>query len=243
MKVVEPYIVGKTTHVIQAKRNTAKGLQALINAKYIVQDSYVDSLVYAATPDDLDEPENLSPLEKHFDGSWPDPVPHLPPPGKEPNPRPATSFAPNPDRLTVFEGYTFIFLDKAQLDNLQDAVNNGHGKALLYQIKNGETTADEIVRYMRSVADEKGFGDIRDATDRGGVVLVRFRAKGDFEQWSIDLSNEVAIQLDQRTIDQSEFLDAILQNDAGPLRRAVPVESREGLVAPPPTAGLSDCTS
>jgi hypothetical protein len=222
IKTVIPFVLGKTTHVIQNKRNTAKGLQALINGKYIVQDSYIDALVYAATPSDLENLESLSPLEEDFDAAWPDPALHLPPPGKEPAQRPAAAFAPNPDRLHIFEGYTFVFCDVTQFENLQAPINNGHGKALLYQVENGKTTAEEIVQFMRNAAGQKGLGSERDGP--GGVVLVRFRAKGGYEEWSIELGNQVALMMDQRVIEQSEFLDAILGNNASPLCRALPRE-------------------
>ncbi|EER40128.1 DNA damage response protein RcaA [Histoplasma capsulatum H143] len=39
IKTVVPYVVGKTTHVVQNKRNTSKGLQALINGRHNVQKS------------------------------------------------------------------------------------------------------------------------------------------------------------------------------------------------------------
>lgn len=220
VKTIIPYVVGKTTHVVQSKRNTAKGLQALINAKHIVQESYIDALVYAATPGDLENMESLSPLEEDFDAAWPDPSEHLPPPGKEPVHRPAAAFAPNPDRINVFEGYTFVFCDVSQFDNLQAPINNGHGKALFYQIENGRTTAEEIVQFMRNAAGQKGLGSEREGP--GGIVLVRFRAKGHYEEWSIELGNQVALMMDQRVIEQSEFLDAILGNDASPLCRPLP---------------------
>lgn len=222
IKTIIPYVVGKTTYVVQSKRNTAKGLQALINAKHIVQDSYIDALVYAATPGDLENVESLSPLEEDFDAAWPDPSEHLPPPGREPVQRPAAAFAPNPDRINVFEGYTFVFCDVAQFENLQPPITNGHGKALLYRIENGRTTAEEIVQFMRNAAGHRGFGSQRDGP--GGVVLVRFRAKGQFEEWSIELGNQVALMTDQRVIEQSEFLDAILSNDASVLCRPLPRE-------------------
>jgi hypothetical protein len=219
---VIPYISDKTTHVVQNKRNTAKGLQALVNGKYIVQDSYVDALVYAATPQDLENLESLSPLEENFDAAWPHPVEHLPPPGKEPVQRPAAAFAPNPDRLYIFEGYTFVFCDASQFENLHAPINNGHGKALLYPIDNRKTTAQELVQFIGNCAGQKGFhtGD----EDGPKVVLVRFRAKGGHEEWSIELGNQVALLMDQRVIEQSEFLDAILSNDPRPLCRALPRE-------------------
>ncbi|KAJ5175743.1 uncharacterized protein N7482_001620 [Penicillium canariense] len=230
IKTVIPFLVNQTTHVVQSKRNTAKGLQALINGKYIVEYSYVDALVYAATPSDLENDASLSPLEIDFDSAWPDPAEHLPPAGNEPISRPAAAFAPNPSRVNVFEGYTFVFGDPAQFENLQAAINNGQGKALLYQIKDGETTAAEIVQFMRSAAGRKGIGADRDGS--GGVVLVRFRSKGRFEPWSIDVGNEVALMTDQRVIEQREFLDAILGNDASPLCRQLPREEGESQASP-----------
>lgn len=220
IKTIIPYAVGHTTHVVQNKRNTAKGLQALVNGKYIVQDSYIDAVVYAATPNDLENLESLSPLEADFDAAWPDPAGHLPPPGKEPVRRPAEAFAPNPNRSNIFEGYTFVFGDSGQFDSLKDPINNAHGKALHYPVENGVTTPEEIVRFMRNADGYKGLAADREGP--GGVVLVRFRAKGSYEQWSIDLGNQVALMTDQRVIEQSEFLDAILGNDASPLCRPLP---------------------
>ncbi|KAL4892846.1 hypothetical protein BDV59DRAFT_202217 [Aspergillus ambiguus] len=219
IKTVIPYVVGQTTHVVQNKRNTAKGLQALVNGKPIVHESYLDALVYAATPGDLENLESLSPLEADFDSAWPDPREHLPPPGKELVQRPVEAFAPNPARVNVFDGYTFVFGDAAQCDNLRDPITNGHGKVLLYPIENGVTTAGEVVQFMRSAAVGKGLGSQREG--RGGVVYVRYRAKGKFEDWSIALSTEVARGTGQRVIEQSEFLDAILGCDASPLCRAL----------------------
>ncbi|KAL5358653.1 hypothetical protein BJX96DRAFT_45880 [Aspergillus floccosus] len=222
IKTIIPYVIGHTTHVVQNKRNTAKGLQALVNGKPIVHESYLDALVYAATPSDLENLESLSPLEEDFKAAWPDPREHLPPPGKEVVQRPAEAFAPNPDRTTIFEGYTFVFGDAAQCDNLREPITNGHGKVLLYQIENGVTTADEIVQFMRNAAGDKGLGSQREGP--GGVVYVRYRAKGRYEDWSIELSTQIARETDQRVIEQSEFLDAILGCDASPLCRSLPEE-------------------
>ncbi|KKK15490.1 hypothetical protein ARAM_007219 [Aspergillus rambellii] len=240
VKTIIPYVIDSTTHVVQSKRNTAKGLQALVNGKYIVQESFVDALVYAATPSDLENLESLSPLEADFDAAWPDPMEHLPPPGKEVADRPEESFAPNPDRISIFDGYTFVFGDTTQYENLQDAITNGHGKALFYRIEDGVTTPEDIVQFMRNAAGHKGLGVARNGD--GGVVLVRFRSKGQYEDWSIQLSNQVAITTDQRVIEQREFLDAILGNDAAVLCRPLPeskpsqemdVEPTESTSAPP----------
>ena len=223
IKTIVPYVVDQTTHVVQNKRNTAKGLQALVNGKHIVQDSYIDALVYAATPSDLENLESLSPLEADFDSAWPDSMAHLPPPGKETTQRPKEAYAPNPARVNIFEDYTFIFTDSAQFGNLQDVIANGYGKALLYEAKQGVTKPEEIVQFMRNTAGDKGLGSQRD--DPGGVVLVRYRAGGLHEDWWIDLSNKVAVMTGQRVIEQNEFLDAILGNDASPLCRSLPESS------------------
>ncbi|PYH43646.1 DNA damage response protein RcaA [Aspergillus saccharolyticus JOP 1030-1] len=215
IKTIIPYVVDQTTHVVQSKRNTAKGLQALVNAKHIVQDTYVDALVYAATPSDLDSPGSLCPLEADFDSAWPDPAEHLPPPGKETTQRPKEAFAPNPARLSIFEGFIFVFGDATQMENLADALTNGQGKVLLYQIEDGVTTAEEFAEFMRDAAGIKGLGSQRDSP--GGVVHVRYRAKGRHEEWSLELSKQIALLTGQRVIEQSEFLDAILGNDAAPL--------------------------
>jgi hypothetical protein len=231
VKTVVDYLVDHTTHVVQSKRNTAKGLQALINGKFIVQHSYIDALVYAASPSDLENEESLSPLEIDFDSSWPEPMEHLPPAGNEPTSRSAAAFAPDPSRGNVFEGYTFVFGDAAQFANLQAAINNGQGKAVFYEIEDGVTTAAEIIQFMKQAAGQKGPGIPE------GVVLVRFRSKGEHEQWSIELGNEVALAIDRRVIEQREFLDAILGNDASPLCRTLPREegsSQASVTATPP---------
>ncbi|CAG8894193.1 unnamed protein product [Penicillium egyptiacum] len=241
IKTVMDYIVDHTTHVVQRKRNTAKGLQALVNGKYIVDDSYIDALVYAATPGDLENVESLCPLETDFEFAWPDPNEHLPPPGQEPTQRPAAAFAPSSARLNVFEGYTFIFGDPAQFENLQGPINNGQGKALFYEIEDGVTTAADIVRFMKKAAGWKGVGSERHGS--GGVVLVRFRSKGDLEQWSIDVGNEVALMTDQRVIEQREFLDAILRNDASPLCRPLPTEEGSSQISTSAPAVEAEQTS
>ncbi|KAJ5340073.1 hypothetical protein N7452_006801 [Penicillium brevicompactum] len=222
VKTIVDYIVDQTTHVVSSKRNTAKGLQALVNGKYIVDDSFIDALVYAATPSDLENMESLSPLEIDFQSEWPDATKHLPPPGKEMVDRPATAFAPNRARLNIFDQYTFVFCDQSQFDNLQGPINNGQGKALFFQITEGRTLAADILRFMEKTAGRQGVGGER--LGPGGVVLVRFRSKGEFEPWAIEVGNEVALMTDQRVIEQREFLDAILGNDASSLCRPLPAE-------------------
>lgn len=227
IKVVIPYVVGVTTHVVSTKRNTAKGLQALINGKYIVMETYIDALVYATTPENLDELESLSPLEEDFDAHWPNALEHLPAKSKEPSERPSEDFVPNTQRGNVFEGYTFVFLDTTQFETLQAPITNGSGKALSFIPVPGKTTAEEIVRYVKSVAGEKGLGEFEDGSEGKGVVVVRFRLKEKFADWAAEMDTTISLALGQRLIEQSEFIEAILLNDASILRRPLEVDYEE----------------
>lgn len=201
------------------KRNTAKGLQALIHAKYVVTDSFIDALVYATTPTNLDEDESLSPLEEDFTANWPNPFEHLPAKSKEPSERPPEDYRPNSQRISVFEDYTFVFCDPTQFGQLHAPITNGGGKAVEFKVENGRTTTEDIVRYVKSIAGEKGLGEFEDGSEGKGVVVVKFRGKGDLEDWAARLDRDVAQALDHRLIEQSEFLEAILANDASMLRR------------------------
>ena len=227
IKVVIPYVIGVTTHVVCTKRNTAKGLQALINGQYIVTESYIDALVYATTPENLDELESLSPLEEDFDANWPNALEHLPAKSKEPGERPPSDFAPDPLRGNVFEGYTFVFLDATQFETLQAPITNGGGKAVSFIPEPGKTTTEEVVRHVKSVAGEKGLGEFEDGSEGKGVVVVRFRLKENFADWAVQMDTTISLALGQRLIEQSEFIEAILLNDASILRRPLEVDYEE----------------
>lgn len=236
IKATSDFIFEHTTHVVASKRNTAKGLQALISAKYIVSESYIDALEYATTPTYLSQEENLCPLELDFDTAWPDPNEYLPPPGKEPTLRPVESYRPDPTRPSIFEGYIFVFGDQTQYDTLLPVVTSGHGKAILFNVVNGESSADALLKFLRHASGRKDDDDFR-SQDNGGVILVRWTGKDEFQEWTNSLVNVVALRMDQRAIDQSEFLDAILANDANLLKQTIPFESMpDGRIAPPPSA-------
>ena len=244
IKVVIPYVVGVTTHVVGAKRNTAKGLQALINGQYIVTETYIDALVYATTPENLDELESLSPLEVDFDANWPNALEHLPARSKEPTERPSTDFEPNTQRGNVFEGYTFVFLDTNQFETLQAPITDGGGKAVSFIPEPGKTTTEEIVRYVKSVAGEKGLGEFEDGSEGKGVVVVRFRLKEKFADWAAQMDTTISLALGQRLIEQSEFIEAILLNDASILRRPLEIDYEEStprdneVAGPAPSANV-----
>ncbi|KAK2033966.1 FHA domain-containing protein [Colletotrichum zoysiae] len=234
VKLAAEYSIQHTTHVVTKKRNTSKGLQALINGKYIVTDSFIDAIVAAAMHPSNGDGTAASALEDDFDGSWPDPLKHLPPRGGEPVERPSSAYAPNESRQEIFEGYTFIFYDKGQFNNLLAPITNGKGKALYTSVNPNSTTVDDFILYVKTEAGEKGLGSFEDGSEGRGVVVVRFVPnKGDSVGWYADFFTQVSLRLDHRPIEQNEFLEAILINDASILRRPLEVDPTQG---PPGTA-------
>ncbi|KAF4434058.1 Nibrin [Colletotrichum fructicola Nara gc5] len=230
IKLTSEYDVEHTTHVVVKKRNTSKGLQALVNGKYIVTDSFVDAIVAAATS----EPTAICALEDNFDSSWPDALSHLPPRGGEPVERPNAAYAPDEGRRDIFEGYTFIFYEKGQFENLRAPIINGKGKALYTKVTPNVTTVDEFILYVKTEAGEKGLGCFEDGSEGRGVVVVRYTpSKGDAMTWYADFFTQVSLRLDHRPIEQNEFLEAILVKDASILRRRLEIDPTQ---EPPRTA-------
>ncbi|KAK4187463.1 hypothetical protein QBC35DRAFT_551950 [Podospora australis] len=215
-----------TTHVVSKKRNTSKGLQALIHGRYIVTDSFISALGDAATVPDGAEEGTVSALEEDFDGAWPNPLDHLPPRGEEATDRPITAYAPDERRQEVFDGYTFVFYEKKQFDNLQSAITAGKGKALLKEVTPGQTDIDDFIRYVKGVAGEKGLGSFEDGSEGRGVVVVRYMPKDDTYEWFAQFLTSFAQRLDHRPIDQREFIEAILECNASMLRRPLEAASQ-----------------
>ncbi|KAI1099687.1 hypothetical protein F4804DRAFT_74482 [Jackrogersella minutella] len=226
-----------TTHVVSRKRNVPKTLQALVNGRYLVTSEFYSAIITAATPEDEGNGVTTSALESDFDANWPDAMKFVPPPGDEAVPRPIEAFAPNPERTEIFHGYTFIFYNKKQYDNLVDPITNGGGKALLNEAIEGETNIDHFIRYVKEVAGDKGLGEFEDGSEGKGVVVVRWIPDPP-RDWFTNFYRSVSQRLDQRLIDQKEFLDTILNNDASGLRRPLQVEvaSSAPQVEPQPSA-------
>ncbi|KAL7791285.1 hypothetical protein V8C37DRAFT_382575 [Trichoderma ceciliae] len=226
IKLLTDYSVKHTTHVISKKRNTAKGLQALINGKYVVTETFLDAITSVTELSDGADSQESSSLEMDFDKFWPNAMEHLPPRGGEPMQHPDEIYTPDDSRRDVFEGYTFIFYSKLQYDNLMAPITDGGGKAMLHPIEPEETRVDGFVRYVKGVAGEKGSGSFNDGSEGKGVVLVRFLpARGELVGWYTEFITAVSLLLDHRPIEQNEFLEAILINDASKLRRPLEVES------------------
>ena len=191
-------------------------------------------MIAAATPAGE---ESSSPLEEDFEANFPDPIQYLPPKGDEPTQRDVTAYEPNPSRQDMFDGYTFVFWDRRQFDNLLAPIAQGRGKALLREVIPNETNVDDFVAYVKNVAGEKGLGEFEDGSEGKGVVVVRINSvKGAGNEWFAEFGRAIAQRLDHRLIEQNEFLDAILGNDASVLRRPLEPEL-SGVVALPPSAG------
>ncbi|KAI9702252.1 MAG: hypothetical protein M1820_006184 [Bogoriella megaspora] len=240
IKTVQEYVTAKTTHLVASRRNTAKGLQALVNAKPIVTEMFIDALVSATTrAPNTDDPSNPgpSPLETDFDTNWPGEDGFLPASGKEPIPREAHFFRPNPERNEVFAGFTFVFLDSAQHDTLAAPINDGHGKALLHDVDVEHETADQICDFITNVSEYKDIDELRTSSQqKKGVVVVRMRAKGEFHDRMIELQHQVDLSLRLRSVDQNEFLEVILQNDASSLRRPLEIDEESDSLRPSASA-------
>ncbi|KAI1772583.1 hypothetical protein F4818DRAFT_132781 [Hypoxylon cercidicola] len=224
IKFLAHYDFQATTHVVSKRRNVPKGLQALVNGRYIVTENFYGNIITAATPEDSHDSTATSALESDFDANWPDAMQFVPPPGDEAVPRPVEAFAPNPDRAEIFHGYTFIFYNQKQFTNLLDTITNGRGKALLKEVVEGETQIDDFIRYVKEIAGEKGLGEFEDGSEGKGVVVVRWIPNSPRDAgWFADFYTSVSLRLGHRLIDQKEFIDAILSNDASGLRRPLPL--------------------
>ncbi|EKG15537.1 hypothetical protein MPH_07277 [Macrophomina phaseolina MS6] len=257
LKVLGEYVPGLTTHAVSAKRNTPAVLQALIQGRRVVTEAFLEELEARARKREavLDAEGNeevpRAPLEEDFDGNWPAEVDFVPPVGSEPVPRPEGLFAPNPERETVFAGYTFVFSDGNQYDQLAPVVTQGNGKALVRELESGSEDTEGFIRYVKNVAGEKGMGEFEDGSEGKGVVVVRLtEPRGKNIEWWQTFYNSVDLGLGQRSINQNEFLDAIVANDASPLRQPLQEEEEEqeedipsSIPRPPPsTSGPSQAS-
>ena len=223
IKVIDKFDSNETTHVVSNKRNTPQTLQALVHAKYIVDDGVLKELEYVTTEDNLDEPESMSRLELDFDRSWPDPLKFLPAANREPVPRSETYFKPDEARRDVFNGYTFVMFDKKQYDSLQPAIAGGGGRAKLHELKLGVSTSADIMRIMKS---EFEAAESRMEGSGYGVLHVRLNVTDPaYEDWAIQIQTESVTDMRQGLVEQNEFLDAILTKDARGLVKKIDISA------------------
>ena len=218
IKTTADFVFDKTTHVVSAKRNLPKVLSGLTSAKHIVTTEYLDAVLRVAAPS-VDEEDNYLPskLEEDFDAWWPAEKDYIPAAGAEPIARPQEMLLPDSSRSEVFSGLTFIFLNEGQYSSLLDPVTGGGGKALLYDVRPGETTVEEYVDYVHSVAGKKRRGK---PGDKLPVITVRLPAYPDeMEEWATNFVTGVDQALGQRSVLQNEFLDVIITKDRATIQR------------------------
>lgn len=220
IKLLEDYVANQTSHVVAKKRNTSAGLQALLQGKWMVDANFVDALAAATKKEgrDANGDEKRSLLEEDFQDNWPKEEAYIAPPGGEPVPRPAELLKPNPERAEIFSQYLFIMLTQYQYDDLFPVVSSGGGKALLWEVESGVSKVDDLIDYVREAAGAKrntAF-TLSQPSGKGGIVVVRPR---DRDEWLDAFQRDLDIELQQRSIEQNEFLDAILTLKPGELRK------------------------
>ncbi|KAI5296277.1 hypothetical protein KEM52_004667 [Ascosphaera acerosa] len=155
--VVAEYLPGVTTHVLQDRRMSPWTMQALIEGARIISPAFVDAIEYAAAPANVGDPYSHCPLEDDFDGSFPAAEMYMP--GRQAGERPAISdraLLVNLRRHVVFEGYTFVFTNEGQFTTMLPAITSGHGKAALHEVQEGPNAAEQLVNFVRSIAQKKG---------------------------------------------------------------------------------------
>ena len=143
VKTIEAFVPGQTKYVCADKRNTSKGLQALVNGAYIVLNTYVDAIFAVCHRED---PEALASSEIDFDNKWPKPLQYLPPAGSEPVHRPAQVFAPDTRRHTLMEGFTIITTTSSQYHNLMSVITDAGGKIDLFEVEPYKSDPNDLIK-------------------------------------------------------------------------------------------------
>ncbi|KNG47282.1 fha domain-containing protein [Stemphylium lycopersici] len=218
IKTTTDFVFDKTTHVVSAKRNLPKVLSGLTSGKHIITAEFLDAVLQIAATS-VDEAQNYVPssLEEDFDTWWPSEKDYIPAAGAEPVARPQEMLLPDLSRSEVFSGLTFVFLNEGQYSSLLDPITGGGGKALLYDVRLGETTVEEYVDYVHSVAGKKRRGK---AGEKLPVITVRLPAYPDaMEAWAANFVTGADQALGQRSVLQNEFLDVIITKDRASLQR------------------------
>ena len=227
IKLINEYVSNETTHAIAKKRNTPAALQALLQARWVVTDGFADALANAVGRSSAD---GTSLLEERFDGNWPNEENYLVPTGTEPRPRPDDVLIPNLSRAEVFHNYVFVFLTQSQFDNLLPVITTGGGKALLWEVELGVSQVEEVVEHVKEVAGHKGPNQFQlsQQSGKGGVVVVRMDYSGD--EALHKFVKDIDLALGQRSVQQNEFLDAILTVNAIELRQPLPEAGQRSAV-------------
>jgi hypothetical protein len=214
IKTTPDFIFSKTTHVVSLKRNLPKVLSGLVSAKHIVCSDFLDAVISAAAISTDEEGGYVpSKLEEDFDTWWPKEKEHITPVGTEPTPRPQEMLEPDESRSEIFSGLTFVFLDRSLYENLQEPIAGGGGKALIFDLQPGVTTIQEYVDYVQSVAGQKK-RNAKNNNNKLPVITIRLQSiPNGADDWASTFSRGTDRALNQRSILQNEFLDAIITKD------------------------------
>ncbi|PNS21804.1 hypothetical protein CAC42_402 [Sphaceloma murrayae] len=230
VKCITEFVANQTSHVITRKRNTPMALQALVTSRSIVTDKYLDAVQTAAerSPAAGDE-ITVSSLERDWDLNWPKELDYLPDPSSEPYPREPHDpvFLPNTARQEMFSKYVFIFLTASQYEMFLPVITGGGGKAILREIGSPESGPDlnDFLDFVKGCAGKKGnaaFKLSQHPTEKGGVVVVRPTDASKIA--GVDFIQRLDLALDQRSVQQNEFLEPILTIDPTLLRRPLEVD-------------------
>ncbi|KAF2476503.1 uncharacterized protein BDR25DRAFT_339494 [Lindgomyces ingoldianus] len=218
IKTSSDFVYGRTTHVVSTKRNLPKVLQALVTGTPIVTSKFLDAIIQVAAPQNEDPEKYLpSKLEEDFDRCWPNEKKFIPPVSAEPIERSDEMLEPDLGRAEVFHGLSFVFLDEGQYNSLHEPIAGGGGKALLFHVRPGETTVDEYVEFVKNTAGQKRRAK---SNDRLPVVTVRLSNWPEgMDEWAMNFVTGVDQALNQRSILQNEFLDAIITKDTSSLQK------------------------
>ncbi|GAM89450.1 hypothetical protein ANO11243_074880 [Dothideomycetidae sp. 11243] len=233
IKCITEFLSKATTHVIAKKRNTASCLQALVHGRNIVTEGYVNAVATVAqVPEGAGDELPKSKFELDFASAWPNELDFLPGPGTEPNARPEHDpiFSPAIQRSEMFSKYCFVFADSTQYQTFLPVVSGGSGKAVLHDVAPPEDNPDfeAFFDFVKSCAGKKGDAAFRMSqypANKGGVIVVR--PPDPNKVGGAEFFQRIDLALDQRSIEQNEFLDAILSTDASSLRRALEVEMED----------------
>lgn len=228
VKLTTSYLPNSTTHVVAKKRNTAMGLQALIQAKWVVTDAFIDALFSACKREagtGADGQPYQSPLESDFDGNWPAENEYIVPVGDEPAKRPDEALLPKLERSTIFQELTFVFLSQAQYDQLMPVITVGGGKASIFQYRPDETSVQDVVAFVADLAGVKIRGRFQLSQQGYSNTIVVVRIADNASGRSASFMRELDIALDQRSMEQSEFFGAIVDIDTSSLQQSLRDES------------------
>lgn len=234
IKITAEYLTQRTTHMISPKRNTPGCLQALVEARWIVMEGFVDALAAATVRDGgSNDGFGESKLEMDFEGNWPDEASFPIPISNEPVQRPAELCRPSEDRQGVFRDHIVVFTSQQRYDDLSPVINSGEGKAMIFDAEAEGWNVDAFVSHIKDAAGQKGGGPMNRSQYAGsGSIIVVSSGQDEFDE-------KLAIALHQRVIAANEFLDPILTLNTNPLHELLQYDSNSAPPSHQPTRSAS----